>query len=198
MSFVKSEISKFNRSDFSIKDELREPAEIFIYWALPAIISVIFISWLGGHRTVDYYREAISQGIGPILWNVMACIGLIIFGFSVIFSKVRFLSVVASQVLKNVYIMGTLTFGLLLGQYICLVPEIHEQVEIWRFWLILPLSLYLLTAVFALNFAIWYLSFVVKWEGNFRSKLNQIHWSIRTISGVFISLLTLGLLWLEK
>jgi hypothetical protein len=168
MISVSRECLKFEKADFALSREvLKQPFAVLCYWGIPAILSVYWVRWLSGTGPANYLKAAIEQGIGPILWNVLACFGLMLMSISFAFPNCKWLSDAASNLLRNVYAIGCLSFGLLLGQFLILVPEIHGQIEVWRFWVLVPLSGYLLFAIFVLNFVVWYLSYLISWESKF-------------------------------
>lgn len=75
ISYLRTQFSSFDRHDFSIGGAWREAVLIFMCWAVPAFFLVLFVHNLAELRTVKYYQQAISQGIGPVLWNFIAVFG---------------------------------------------------------------------------------------------------------------------------
>ncbi|MFZ1987365.1 MAG: hypothetical protein WAU91_23350 [Desulfatitalea sp.] len=198
MQYIKYEIRKFETADFCPGQQWKEAAQIFASWTIPAIAFVLVVKHFEFSRTVDYYSDAISQGIGPKLWNVISVFGFVFFGLSLVFSKVKIFSQIANQILMNVYAIGALTFGLLLGQFICILPELGQYIDDWRLYLFAPLSAILLIEVAILNLCVWYLSYLIQWQGKFNLRLCQVSILLRLVVGGFIIYLPLWLLWLER
>ncbi len=199
MISISREYQKLRKSDFSVSmEEVKQPLSVFLYWCIPAILSVYFVKWLDGKGPANYLQTAIEQGVGPILWNTLACFGLILMSFSFAFPRNQLLSDAASTLLKNVYAIGCLSFGLLLGQFLTLIPEIHGQIEVWRVWILVPLSGYLLFVIFVLNFVVWYLSYLVGWGSRYNLKLRQLNWVVRSFVSFSFAGIVFLLLWIEQ
>ena len=87
MISISREYQKLRKSDFSVSmEEVKQPLSVFLYWCIPAILSVYFVKWLDGKGPANYLQTAIEQGVGPILWNTLACFGLILMSFSFAFA----------------------------------------------------------------------------------------------------------------
>jgi len=198
MECIKKELSIFDISDFNPNKAWISAIQILSSWAVPAFVFVILVSAVNEYRPVEYYEKAISQGIGPILWNVMGAFGLAFFCLSIIFSRIRWLSTVAHQILTNVYAIGAFSFGLLFGQVVCLVPQLDKYMETWQVYLFSPAIAILLLVVAGLNVAVWYMSYLIKWDSSFREKLSKVSIVLRLPVGGICFLLSLWLLWIEK
>ena len=198
MEYIKKELSVFNLSDFNPNRAWADAARLFSWWAVPACVFVVFVSEVNKYRSVEYYEKAIFQGIGPILWNVIGTFGLAFFCLSIIFSRLQWLSAAAHQILTSVYAIGALSFGLIFGQFICLVPQLSEHMETWQVYVFSPAIVILLFAVAGLNVAVWYMSYLIKWENPFREKLSKVSIVIRLPIGCVFLLLSLWSLWIEK
>lgn len=196
--FLKRQIKEFEKQDFNIGSNWKEAISLFLYWAIPAFLTIVIVESLSDTRTVVYYRQAISQGIGPVLWNFIAVFGCATFGLSFICNRVKLLSIIAQQLLINVYTIGSLNFGILFGQFIILSPDLISEVELWKLFIVFPLSYLLLTFVFSLNLLMWYLSYLIRWGNPFLVKLSSVNWFVRFIVGTIFSSTFLFLLWLEK
>ena len=198
MEFIKTELSRFKCRDVNPGKKWRGAGLIFASWAIPAFMFVVLVSFLETSRDVSYYQDAISQGVGPKLWNVMGAFGFALFFVSLVFPKIRCFAIAAKQVLLNVFAIGALTFGLLFGQFICLIPELDKYFDGWQFYFFGPVIVVLLVAVALLNLATWYMSYLIQWRGRFRVKISQMSVVTRTVFGTAFALLPLWLLWVEK
>ncbi|WP_300491811.1 hypothetical protein [Methylobacter sp.] len=92
-SYLREQFLKFNLSDFSPKPELGKAVVIFLAWALPAVIAVTFTRWRSRFTSVEYFDTAISEGIGPHLWNVFGSIGVILFSLFILAPRVKWFAV---------------------------------------------------------------------------------------------------------
>ncbi|UYG01265.1 hypothetical protein [Halomonas sp. GD1P12] len=179
----------FARSDFIPNESLKEAFFIFFIWAFPAFLFVIWANAF--YSEVEFYQAAISEGLGPNLWNVIGSFGLFAFGVALMFSKFSIPALIAKQILSNTYAIGCLTFGLLVGQWSVLLPI--EGMVWWQRGLFNITSGFLLIVVFLYNLAIWYLSFLIQKESGKKSdfliKLGHMHWVWRFAMGLCIVLL---------
>lgn len=196
--YLGKQLGIFNKSDFAIGRDWKGAVSTFLYWAVPAFLTVYFVDMLGEVRSVEYYNKAISQGIGPILWNFIAVMGFAMFGVAFIFNKIRLFSAVAHQLLINVYAIGALTFGLLLGQFIVLAPELKVNIATWKLFFIFPITAFSFVFILFLNAVIWYISHLSRANSPFMERLSSLNFFIRLVVGLFFSGLFLVLLWFEK
>ncbi len=183
-------IGIFERSDFHPKEELWEAIIIFISWAFP---SFIFVVWANAYYPeVEFYQSAINEGIGPNLWNAIGSFGLFSFGVAVAFSSFTTPSKIAKQILSNTYAIGCLTFGLLVGQWY-LLP--FGELVWWQQGLFGVTSVFLLAVVFAYNSVVWYLGFLIQntehKKSEFLIKFEKTHLFCRVGFGLFISSISL-------
>lgn len=188
-NFFLEKLDIFDRSDFSLGRQVWEPIYIFCMWAVPAFT---FVLWANTYYPeVEFYKSAITEGIGPNLWNAIGSFGLFAFGIAVIFSSFKIPSIIAKQILSNTYAIGCLTFGLLVGQW-CLLP--FSQLDWWQQGLFGVTSVFLLFIVFVYNFIVWYLSFLIlntqHQKSAFLNKLDKLHWFWRVGLGSFIAVVS--------
>lgn len=180
----------FTRKDFHSKDHLLEGIRIFLSWAIPAFI---FVAWVNRFEPENvFYQKAITEGIGPNLWNVMGSFGCIAFGVSLFFPSCKKLTLIGRHILSNTYSMGCLTFGLLFGQW-CYIPL--DNLVWWQQGLFGIVSVLLLGVVVALNYLIWYLYFLLQeneFEPNFLSKVSNMRRIARCVIGGCVSTIFLG------
>lgn len=186
--FLEQQFSHFEKADFMPKKEIKEAILVFSAWSIPAFV---FVLWANRYYPdVEFYQIAISEGLGPNLWNAIGSFGLFTFGVAVIFSKFMFPATVARQILSNTYAIGCLTFGLLVGQWALLIT--NEGLIWWHRGLFGVTSSFLLVIVFAYNLIVWYLHYLIKNEEDYKSaflcKLEQMHWLWRALIGLFVAL----------
>lgn len=120
-SRMKSVLDAFERQDISPGRRWRTAASIFAGWAIPAACFVVAVEWASRYRDVEYLRLAITEGIGPALWNVVGVFGAALFGCALLFPGATWIAFVASQAFVNCYAIGTLSFGLIAGQLLAIM-----------------------------------------------------------------------------
>lgn len=155
--------------------------------------------WLGNYRSVKYLDAAISEGIGPHLWNVVGAIGAVLFGLFLILPTQRWLAKAANSVLVNTYAIGALTFGLLLGQWFYAFQT--ANLERWQAWANAVGFGFLFLDVFVLNFSVWYLGYLSapdRLNTGFASKLTSVDLRLRFLAGSALGVLTICFLMAEK
>ncbi len=183
--FLNKEFSHFNGTDFWPGENWTEAITIFLAWVIP---SCLFVIWSNTYYPeVKFYQKAITEGLGPNLWNAIGSFGFLAFGVAVVFSHFSAPRNIAYTVLSNTYGIGCLTFGLLLGQWFTLLP--NTQLVWWKVGLFGITSAFLLIIFFFYNLAIWYLSFLLKSNKDnqksiFLDKLEKMHWLWRIGIGV--------------
>lgn len=187
--FLIQRFSHFERRDFIPDKSLKKAFTIFFAWALPAFLFVLWANIF--YPEVKFYQAAISEGIGPNLWNAIGSFGLFAFGVAVMFSKFSTPALVAKQILLNTYAIGCLNFGLLVGQ--CCLSHSMEELVWWERGLFGITSGLLLVVVFLYNMAVWYLSILVQDEQGRKSyflvKLEHMHWLWRAAIGLCVAFL---------
>ncbi|WP_143283111.1 hypothetical protein [Burkholderia pseudomallei] len=114
--YLKAQLAPLNRSFFWSAIVPIEGLRVAFWWASPATVAVLFITHFKNRLPASYLEAAISDGIGPHIWNVVGMLGLALFGLAVLFPKIEFIATGAYQVLINTYGMGGLAIGLLIGK----------------------------------------------------------------------------------
>ena len=110
---------------------------------------------------MSYFTEAINQGIGPVLWNVMGVIGILVGALSFMMPRVKYFSKMSQQILINTYAVGSFSFGLLAGRAVTEHSHSKELLNTWATYLYTPVLVFLLLGVFSLNLVVWYFSDIV-------------------------------------
>ncbi len=162
---MKEQFDHFEISDFFVLSEFLKSQVIFCAWAIP---SFAFVWWSTTYYSdVDFYRNAIGEGIGPNLWNVIGSFGLFSFGLAITFPNASWLADIAWRILSSTYAIGSLSFGLLLGQWSFLMT--NSNLMWWKLGLFGITSGLLLIVLLFYNFAVWYLAFLVQQRNRERS-----------------------------
>ena len=172
--------------------------KVFLSWSIPAFLFVLAVSFLNNYRSVVYYQEAISQGIGPVLWNVMGVFGLACFSLSIMFSRSKKIAIAAHKLLDNTFAIGSFSFGLLTAQVITQFPMDGVFLETWKNYLFGFAIFWLLMTLFIINFTLWYLGYLMQWKRSLRDKLSYISLWVRVPFGLLLFCLPLLLLWMRK
>ncbi len=191
-------ISRFEKSDFYTLSMWKEPTFTFLAWALP---SFLFVLWSQNYAPdVEFYQNAIKEGIGPNLWNLIGSLALFMFGWSVVLSGWDSLRKGARLILLNTYSIGSLTFGLLFGQLVTNFPT--ENVKWWQQGLFGVTSIGLFVMLIGYNFSIWYLSFLLGDAAGNKSRflinLEQMNFIWRAAIGLAVATLVTILFFSEK
>ena len=189
MEYVQNQFSHFEWDDLNPIKELPDALYRFSVWALPVFIFVLWSNKYYPH--VEFYQEAISEGIGPNLWNLIGAFGGFAFSVAIVLSKYIFPAKAARQILLNTYAIGSLTFGILLGQWYLILNT--SEIIWWHRGLFGITTGPLLVIVFVLNFAVWYLGFLIRNDSNGKSmfliKLEQMNYFWRLGFGLFMGLM---------
>ena len=74
-NFLSSQFEHFERNDlFPETQHLSEALTIFFSWSVPAFL---FVWWSSTYfPEVQFYKDAIDEGLGPHLWQVVGSFGL--------------------------------------------------------------------------------------------------------------------------
>ena len=197
-TFLIEQFKHFEIMDVLPGKQIKEAIVVFLAWAVPAFLFVLWASVF--YPEVKFYKDAITEGIGPNLWNAIGSFGFFSVGVAIIFSKYFYPSVIAERILSNTYAIGSLSFGLLLGQWSFLLT--HNDLIWWKVGFFGITSGLLLVVVFFFNLFIWYLSYLIKpsnsGESDFLFKLGQMHILWRVIIGLIFCAITLVLFLSEK
>ena len=195
MQLLKSETEKFEVEDFSVKGKTSKAINIFFGWFLSSSIYVFVITWLSSFKSVDYLSTAIEEGIGPTLWNVMGSIGIMLFLLSIMLYPLKAFAKAAEVTLENTFAVGSLMFGLLLGQLISTSTDMITNLETWKLWVIFPFTIVSFLVALALNAGVWYLSFLIKTDGLFYQKLGKFNPATRVISSIIVGTPVVWYVW---
>jgi hypothetical protein len=195
-SYINQQLSVFDRTVIWPPLVIKEGAKIAFWWALPAMLAVCVIARYKQHLPSSYLGAAISDGIGPHLWNVIGTFGLALFGLAFLLPKCKFIADSAYQVLVNAFAMGGLAFGLLAGQLITQAPDAISRLGVWQTALFATGIFVFIFELFALNFALWYLARLMRSNGNgdgFLGRVERLDLRLRFIVFVCLSILPVGL-----
>tara|TARA_R110001599_G_C12276626_1_gene662548 strand:- start:7758 stop:8357 length:600 start_codon:yes stop_codon:yes gene_type:complete len=187
--FLSSQFSHFEKDDINPGTEIKEALFVFCAWALPAFG---FVLWANKYYPdVEFYQSAISEGVGPNLWNAIGAFGFFSFGIAIVLSKLSLPAKVARHILSNTYAIGCLTFGLIVGQWCILI--FNQELVWWHRGLFGVTSGFLLVIVFLYNLIVWYMYYLIKNDGDGKSpflvKLEQMNFLWRLFIGLVVALL---------
>ncbi|WP_155774593.1 hypothetical protein [Burkholderia stagnalis] len=191
-SYIKEQLTPFERSTVWSPLVFVEGVTIVFWWAAPAMIAVWLITYFRKHLPFNYLNAAISDGIGPHLWNVVGMLGLALFGLAVLIPRCKFIANSAYQVLINTYAMGGLAIGLLIGQITARLPSALSKLELWKAWLTGTGIAFVMLELFALNFSLWCLASLMRTAAGhdgFLRRVERIDLRLRFLAFVFLSIL---------
>ncbi|VVE84324.1 hypothetical protein [Pandoraea sputorum] len=183
-NYMCAQVSVLTEGVSAPRERLIQGGRVGLAWAVLSFLAVCGIACFGEHLPSQYLNDAVSQGIGPTLWNVVGVLGMALFGFGVMFPEVRWVTNAAREVLVSTYGIGSLMFGLLAGLLLTSFPELAAKVEIGRALAMGLSGIILLSAAGVLNFAVWCLGALMvqsDGEGAFLWRAKRMHWPSRQI-----------------
>ncbi len=200
---LKSAFVIFEKADFKPSTGWRECFVTSSWWIGPTFFSVLVVDWLRKFRTTEYLNKALTQGVSPELWNVIGTMGLFLLGLSIVTAKTDFLhrclSKASSRVLLITFEIGLFALGIMLGQLLRTFSK--AQLPAWQAWFWGIRFGVLLTIVFGLNIAVWYLARVShygKGKAPIMSKLARWSLPVDIIVGATVAVLPICFLLLER
>jgi len=200
-SYLQSQLQPFDRKALWSPQILKEGGLVVFWWAVPAFVIVWLVNNFHEHLPSAYLEEAISQGIGPHLWNVIGTLALVLVGFAFLFPRSQLIAKSARQVLINTYAIGGLSLGLLFGQLTTALAAASDNIAAWKAWLLGAGSTFLFIQVLFLNFALWYLGHLMSsrtLNDGFLNQVEQVALRIRLVAFSLFAILPVTLLFMEK
>lgn len=200
-TYLKAQMEPFDHSALWSPKIAKEGAWVVFWWAIPAFALVLLVANYKEYLPSVYLEAAISEGIGPHLWNVIGTLGLVLVGVALIFPRSKFIAKSAHQILINTYAIGGLSFGLLSGQLAAALPTAWAKVATWKAWLIGAGGIFLVLQVLLLNFSLWYLGHLMASRENsdgFLHRVERVAIPVRLAAFALFAVLPVALLFLEK
>jgi len=198
-AYFQEQLALFDRSALWSTQVAKEGAFVAFWWGLPAFLVVWCVANFPHSLPLLYLSAAISEGIGPHLWNVIGTLGLVLVGLALLFPKSKYLAKSAYQVLINTYAIGGLSFGLLFGQLATSIAS--ANIQQWKLWLLGVGGVFLAIQLLLLNFSLWYLGHLMvsrEFGSDFLSRVERVHWRLRVLAAALIAGLPVVLLFAEK
>ncbi|MCA8157757.1 hypothetical protein [Burkholderia contaminans] len=192
LSYIKEQLTPFEHSTVCPPLVFVEGVTIVFWWAAPAMVAVWLITYFKRHLPLNYLDAAISDGIGPHLWNIVSMLGLALFGLAVLLPRCKFIANSAYQVLVNTYAMGGLAIGLLVGQVTTQLPSALSKLALWKAWLSGTGIALVMLGLFALNFSLWCLASLMRTAAGhdgFLRRIERIDLRLRFLAFVLLSIL---------
>lgn len=191
-SYLKVQFAPFSLSFFGSSIAPIEGLRVAFWWVSPATLAVLFIAQFRNQLPASYLEAAISDGIGPHIWNVVGMLGLALFGLAVLFPRVKFIATGAYQILINTYGMGGLAIGLLIGKILAQLPPSLSKLELWDAWFAGTGITLLILELFVLNFSLWCFASLMrstKENGGFLHHVENIDLRLRLFTFILLSIL---------
>jgi hypothetical protein len=198
-AYVLEQLALFDRTALWSSKVAKEGVLVAFWWAVPAFFLVCSVEKFHQKLPSTYLEAAISEGIGPHLWNVIGTLGLVLVGFALLFPKSKYVAKCAHQVLINTYAIGGLSFGLLFGQLATSIAS--ANIEQWKLWLLGVGGVFLAIQLLLLNFSLWYLGHLMvsrEFGSDFLNRVERVHWRLRVFAAALIAGLPVVLLFAEK
>lgn len=199
--YLLKQLQPFDKTALWHPNVVKESLLPLLGWASPAFLIVCLVARYREHVPSAYLEAAISEGIGPHLWNVVGTLGLVLVGFALLFPRSRFIAKSAYQVLINTYAIGGLSFGLLFGQLATALSSAATNVALWKAWLMGAGSIFLAVQALSLNFSLWYLGHLMasrEASDGFLHRVERVDLRLRVIGFFFLAVLPTTLLFMEK
>ncbi|MCV2439849.1 hypothetical protein [Paucibacter sp. DJ2R-2] len=199
--YLSTQFQPFDRAALWSSQVAKEGALIVFWWAVPSFLFVWLVSRFRDYLPAAYLESAISEGIGPHLWNVVGTLGLVLVGFALLFPRSRLIARSAYYVLINTNAIGGLSFGLLFGQLFTRFAASTKNLALWKVWLMGAGGVCLAIQVLALNFSLWYLGHLMatrEASDGFLHRVERIDFPLRLFAFLFFGTFPVILLFMEK
>lgn len=199
--YLRTQLSPFDRGALWSSHVAKEGASVVFWWAAPSFLIVCLVARFREHVPSAYLQSAISEGIGPHLWNVVGTLGLVLVGFALLFPGSRFIARSAYQVLINTYAIGGLSFGLLFGQLATALASATANIALWKTSLLGIGGVFLAVQALTLNFSLWYLGHLMASReacDGFLHRVERVALRLRLVAFLFLAALPITLLFMEK
>jgi len=154
--------------------------------------SVWLITRYKEHLPFAYLDAAISDGIGPHLWDVVGILGFALFGLAVLLPRCKLIADGAYQVLTNTSGMGWLAWGLLFGLFIARVPAELSKLAAWKAGVLEASVTFFMLKIFVLNFLVWWFGNLMRSNannGDFLRRVERLDLRLRVIMFICLSIL---------
>lgn len=152
--FLERHFGHFRMDDFWSKSSINAGLVTSLAWAAVASMVVFACQAWPESPYFSYIRAATPEAIGPHLWNVIGTVAAMAFGLVLLFPRVARFARFADYLFLTTFGIGTLMFGVLLGEFFSTEPSGSHSVLL-RMGLYAGVSI-LLMICFAFNFALWF------------------------------------------
>lgn len=200
-SYLKEQFKPFDRNSLWSPDIIKQASAEIFWWMFSTIIFVLIVAKYQQYLPSKYLAQAITEGIGPHLWNVIGVLALTLVGVALLLPKLKFIAKAAYHLLINTHAIGAMSFGLLFGQFFAHLSVWSENLALWKSWFLGLGGIFLLIYALTLNFSLWYLGHLMYSQGRDNSFLNliaKVHLRVRFIFFLLFSALPIALLLAEK
>ncbi|MCL2344847.1 MAG: hypothetical protein FWC58_03220 [Desulfobulbus sp.] len=206
-AYLQAQLQSFDRGALWSPQILKEGCLVMACWSIPAIAIVCLVALYREHIPSIYLEAAISEGIGPHLWNVIGTLALLLVGLAFLFPRSKLIAKSAHQVLINTYAIGGLSFGLLFGQLAMALVSASANVTAWKVWFMGGGSVFLAILALSLNFSLWYLGHLMasreerlpQGERNcFLRRVERVDLRLRVAAFTLFAVLPVAFLFMER
>jgi hypothetical protein len=91
-TYLRTQLQPFDRTALWSSHVAKEGLLVVFWWAVPSFAIVLLVAHYRDHLPSAYLESAISEGIGPHLWNVIGTLGLVLVGFALLLPRSRFIA----------------------------------------------------------------------------------------------------------
>lgn len=176
---LKEDLCIFSKSDFYEFEAFKNLIYIFFPWFLFGLVIVFLVKF----ELIN--KEILNEAMGPNLWNFLGIIGISLFSINIVYYHEK-LIIISKEVLLSTFVLGSLGFGLILGDFFFLN---YKDYSWWIIGLFGIVSVFLLFILFLYNFIIGYFYCLLDKRLTFLFTLRQVNISYRWCVTVIILLI---------
>ena len=189
--YLKDQFNSFDKIFFTYNIKFKKSLIDSLYWLVPAFLFVILTKNKIDYLPNKYFEKAISEGIGPTLWNVIGAMGLFFLGLLFLFPSVYFFAKATQRLLENAYSIGLLSLGLIVGEIFFWFPNIISNYSHSKNIIIATIIIILIIVIYLMNYSLYYVGQLLEERNNeidFRNLVKKLELRIRIIFFVFFSI----------
>ncbi|WP_297867926.1 hypothetical protein [uncultured Flavobacterium sp.] len=190
--YLKDQFYSFDKSFFTYNMKFKKSLIDSLYWLVPAFLFVILTKNKIDYLPNKYFEKAISEGIGPTLWNVIGAMGLFFLGLFFLFPSVYFFAKATHRLVENAYSIGLLSLGLIVGEIFFWFPSIIPNFSHSKNIIIAIIITILIIIIYLMNYSLYYVGQLLEERNNeidFRHLVKKLELRIRITFFVIFSII---------
>lgn len=190
--YLKDQFYSFDKNFFTYNMNFKKSLTDSLYWLIPAFLFVILTKNEINYLPNKYFEKAISEGIGPTLWNVIGAIGLFFLGLFFLFPSVYFFTKATQRFVENAYSIGLLSLGLIVGEIFFWFPSIISSFSYSKNIIIATIITILIIVIYMMNYSLYYIGQLLEErsiEIDFRYLVKKLELRIRITFFILFSII---------